>query len=329
MTGEEAIELERRRSVENIIKNNPDKSYLIGFKCYIEKKLSSSTTAQYIRHIANFMDYCNNKKLEDIELDDYSIYLSLFNEDTPSYQITIYAALKKFSSYLYVTEKNMNNSMQHIERPKFKESVKTKQKRDISYLTEKEIDRYIETTNNGVGSNKAVKCQEQWKERDMLIVLIFLNTGIRRSALCKLDVDNIDLKNKQLITIDKGDKIQIHDLTSEMIPYIIAWLNKRKEILGDSNEKALFISRLKTRIGRQGVVDIITKYAINIENKKITPHKLRGTYGTQLYNNTGDILFVQERMGHKNPKTTELYIRGQKTKNQIKAASIMSKLTIK
>jgi integrase len=72
---------------------------------------------------------------------------------------------------------------------------------------------------------------------------------------------------------------------------------------------------------------IVNKYAANIKDKHITPHKLRATYGTHLYNETKDVYFVQNCMGHSSPKTTETYIRG--IKNTTKAASdIMKKITI-
>ena len=73
---------------------------------------------------------------------------------------------------------------------------------------------------------------------------------------------------------------------------------------------------------------VVKKYASEISNKNITPHKLRATYGTQLLKATNDIYFVQDCMGHSNPKTTELYIRGQKQENRKKASEIMSKIVM-
>lgn len=72
---------------------------------------------------------------------------------------------------------------------------------------------------------------------------------------------------------------------------------------------------------------IVEKYACNIEGKHITPHKLRATYGTQLYAATKDLYFVQSCMGHSNPATTELYIRGQKNSSRQTASELMSNIT--
>ena len=114
-------------------------------------------------------------------------------------------------------------------------------------------------------------------------------------------------------------------MSDETIRILNNWLEKRKRLLNDKLEDALFISNQRTRIEQTSVYRIVNKYAKEIEGKHITPHKLRATYGTQLYNATKDIYFVQQCMNHSNPKTTETYIRG--VKNTTKTASdIMTNL---
>ena len=97
-------------------------------------------------------------------------------------------------------------------------------------------------------------------------------------------------------------------------------------MLDNKKEDALFISNRKTRMDQSSISDVVKKYSSVIDGKHITPHKLRATYGTQLYAKTGDLYLVQECMGHSNPKTTELYIRGQKNEATQKASDIMTKL---
>lgn len=325
MTGNEVFDYKQEQKINNIIEQNPDKPYLTGYRYFIDNS-SNTTIYNYIRHVISFMNFCN-KEAENLILDDYTGYLFSIKTTTASNQIVVYAALKKFSSYLSASQKNLADPMQHVARPKYKENQETKEKRNIGYLDKKEIKKYIDTVNKGIGSSKAVNRQKDWKERDLAIVLIFLNTGIRCSALCSLDVDNINMEKKQLIATDKGDKVQEYDLSAEIISYINKWLIKRNKILGNSKEKALFISNRKTRLNNISVYNIVNKYAENIKGKHITPHKLRATYGTQLYEATRDLFLVQECMGHNSPKTTELYIRGQKGENRKKASLIMANLT--
>ena len=158
------------------------------------------------------------------------------------------------------------------------------------------------------------------------MINIFLNTGMRCSALYKLDVDNINFETKTLVVLDKGSKLQVYDLSDDTLEMIVKWLDKRSIILGDQIEEALFISNQRRRMTQTSIGRIVHKYAQEIPGKNITPHKLRATYGTQLYEHTHDIYFVQECMGHNNPKTTELYIRGQKDGTRKKALEIMTKV---
>ena len=327
MTGSEILDEKQNKMTDNVIASNPDKPYLEGYRYFINDS-SSTTVYNYVRHIVKFMDFCN-KNIEELKVDDYTRYLSSIKSTTSSNQIVVYAALKKFSLYLLANNINNINPMQYVKRPKFKESIETKEKRNIGYLNKDEIKTYIDTVETGVGSKRAINRQKEWKDRDLLIILIFLNTGMRRSALCKLDVDNLDLDNKKLNTIDKGEVTQIYDISDDLIYLINCWLNKRTKILGNSNEKALFISNQKTRLNKSAIASIVKKYAKNIEAKNITPHKLRATYGTLLYEETKDLFFTQECMGHSNPKTTELYIRGQKDASRKKASVIMSSITVK
>ena len=213
--------------------------------------------------------------------------------------------------------------MLQVNRPKAIENQSTVVKREKGFLTQEEISEYIQTIeDNDIHQYRQVG--EDWNKRDLVMVKIFLNTGIRCSALSKLDVSSIDFENKTLIVTDKGNKVKLFDLPDDLLCEIKQWLRIRKTKV-KGKETALFISNRRRRIDPVSISNIVNKYSINIEGKHITPHKLRATYGTQLYNETGDIYFVQDCMGHSNPKTTELYIRGEK-RNTKKASDIMSRI---
>ena len=124
---------------------------------------------------------------------------------------------------------------------------------------------------------------------------------------------------------DKGNKVIEYLLDAEVEKIIKEWLDKRNELFIDENEQALFVSNMKKRMSVEAISLIVKKYSINIKGKHITPHKLRATYGTQLYNETHDIRFVQSCMNHNSPKTTELYIRGNQDTDKKRAAQIVSK----
>ena len=324
MKGTEAYELKYKNTIDKLIQNNPDKPYLRGFYNFMGSRLSISTKCDYIYYIISFINF-NNKDVKDLDLDDYTNFLSQIEDRTASYQISVYSGLKKFAKYLLASKKAIDNPMDHIERPKFVEKDTTIAKREVGYLDKKEIKKYLNAAKSGSGTVRAKARQENWKDRDLLIVMLLLSTGMRCSALYKLDVDSIDFENQVLTSNEKGDKVRTYDLSDELIIHINAWLNKRKELLGDIQENALFISNQRSRMDQKSISRVVKKYSSDITNKNITPHKLRATYGTCLLKETNDIYFVQECMGHANPKTTELYIRGQNNVIMERSASIMSK----
>ena len=322
MTGNEAYEEQFKKKSDNLINNNPDKPYLKGF--YNSFKAKYSTKHSYLYHVVSFMNYIK-KDVNKLTLDDYNEYMASIENLTSGYQIGVYSGLKKFSNYLYVSKKCTENPMKDVDRPEAIEGIRTKKKREVGYLDDNEIEKYVNSVSNGAGSELAISRQREWKERDDLIIKLLLYTGLRCSALFKLNVSNIDFENQKLIAVDKGGKIPEIILTEDIIIYINNWIEKRKDILGNIKEDALFISNQRRRMDQSSIARVVKKYAKNITEKNITPHKLRATYGTCLLKETNDIYFVQECMGHANPKTTELYIRGQNNVIMEKSAYIMSK----
>lgn len=322
MNGRERYENKILEKVNNMIANNQDKPYLKGFR-YFLNDLAPSSIYDYVSRVNSFMNY-TKKNPKDLVLDDYTIYLGELTNKTSSYQIVTYAALKKFSVYLKGNKVNMEDPMQYVSRPKFKESIKTIEKRKVGYLNKDEIQVLKDAVDNGIGTSKAISFQEDYRERDMAIVLIFLNTGIRSSALCNLDIDNIHEETKSIVVMDKGSKVKEYRLADKTWEFLTEWITKRGTLV-NNDENALFISNRKTRISYYAVRHLVKKYSQNITGKNITPHKLRATYGTQLYNMTRDIEFVRKCMGHSNPAITALYVRGNNDITE-KANNIISDL---
>ena len=324
MDGVKAYEEKFNQKTTNVLNNNLDKPYLEGFYYFINNHLSYSSTYDYVNYILSFMNFAN-KLPEELTLDDYTKYLSSLRDKTSSYQISVYSALKKFSTYLLANGKNTLNPMQYIKRPKVVESKETKLKRENGYLKEDEITIYLQTIEDGAGTSRAVARQEGWKERDKLIAYIFLATGMRCSALFKLNVENIDFDNNKLNTTEKRDKIVEYPMSDELMECISDWLRKRQELLQEREEDALFISNQRTRMDQSSIYRVVQKFAENIPGKNITPHKLRATYGSCIFNETKNLYLTQKCMGHSNPKTTEIYIRGQEDATKETGLQIMSK----
>lgn len=332
MNGDQAFIHEYERKIEVVLKSHPE---LKGFRNYLTD-IAISSTYQYIYYISCFLEFVN-KPPNLLTFDDftgylYYIQLNQYGERTvSSYRIVVYSALKKYNAYLVSANILSVNYMLNIKRPKSTEIQKTIDKRAEGFLSKDEIQKYISNVKSCNTTLKVKKnISDPYKTRDIAIIMIFLNTGIRCSALIKLDVNNIDIENSEIVVTDKGGKINKHMISDDTKQCLIKWLSYREELLKNNilqkNEDALFISSHKRRMSPQAVYDIVKKYTVGINGKNISPHKLRATYGTQLYNETKDLFFVQEMMGHSNPKTTTLYIR-DKSNMKEKASTIMANLT--
>ena len=293
---------------------NKDKPYLEDFYNYVLVNNSYSSSYMYLCYVIGFINKLKIKDPKDITVNHYTSYMSKIKNNTASYRIAVYSALKKFSSFLKASGINEDH-MVYIKRPKFTETTTTKKKREKAYMTEDEIGVFI---NNVENSNKS----DCWKSRDIAMIRILLNTGIRRSALQKLDLDDINFKEGYITVFEKGEKSRELYISKTTMDAIVEWISYREDIVKKA-EQAVFVSDRKKRIDCKTIYNIVKSYGVVIDDKNITPHKLRGTFGTQLYNKTGDVYFVQEAMGHSNPKTTEIYIRGQKKNVAKKASDLM------
>ena len=330
MNGVDVYNRNLEHKIKAFIHNSRYGRELNGFYAYISSDKTQNTVYKNLLCVDRFFKYVN-KPSARLTLDDFSRFLIYASkrkdgkEMSASAKIGIYHALKNYGEYLKAKGTLKENPMDHIKRPSSKESQETIQKRKDGFLTPDEIQKYIRNIKYGVGTPEEIKKRQNWKERDLAIIMVFLSTGIRCSAMYKLDVDSISFDKGILLVTDKGNIAKEYELSEEVLSILKDWLKVRRTLLVGKQENALFISNRLIRISDRSIANIVTKYTEGITEKNITPHKLRATYGTQLYEATKDLYFVQECMGHASPITTERYIRGQENKTK-KASAIMSDL---
>lgn len=153
-----------------------------------------------------------------------------------------------------------------------------------------------------------------------------LGTGIRVSECVGLNLNDIDLKNDGIRVHRKGGKEVTVYFSDELESLLLSYLAERKHMeTAKGHEEALFISLQMKRISVRSVEKLVKKYAKAVAPlKKITPHKLRSTYGTNLYRETGDIYLVADVLGHSDVNTTKKHYaaleddRRKKARNAVK-----------
>ena len=151
------------------------------------------------------------------------------------------------------------------------------------------------------------------KKRDMAILTLLLGTGIRVSECVGLDLNDIDPKNNGIKVHRKGGSEVMVYFGDEVAEALDAYLDERLEMEPqEGSTEAVFLSMQNRRINVRSVENLVKKYSRLVTTvKNITPHKLRSTYGTTLYQETGDIYLVADVLGHKDVNTTKKHYAAQ------------------
>ena len=175
-------------------------------------------------------------------------------------------------------------------------------------LNKDEISELISVAELGDGLSKhASGYHRKTKIRDTAIITLFLGTGIRISELVGLDNDSFDFDENSFIVTRKGGNKAILYFSDEVKYALQEYITeKQNDEKVPQNEPAFFLSLQYKRLNVRSVENLVKKYSkIVTPLKKITPHKLRSTYGTRLYNETGDIYIVADVLGHRDVNTTK------------------------
>ena len=212
------------------------------------------------------------------------------------------SALRSFYAYYYKREMIHTNPTVLIDVPKIHDkSIIRLDTDEVALLLD-----YIEHCGDSLTGQKRVY-YEKTKERDLAIVTLLLGTGIRVSECVGLDIEDVDFKNNGIKVTRKGGNEMVVYFGEEVEKALKRYLEVRAGITPlAGHEHALFYSAQRKRMGVQAVENMVKKYSRQITTtKKITPHKLRSTYGTALYQETGDIYLVAYVLGHKDVNTTK------------------------
>ena len=252
------------------------------------------------------LDYLDQISVTDLE--EYMEYLKYrFNEHNQEIInkergiMRKISSLKSFYNYFFRTEKLKTNPAALVQLPKLHE-------KEIIRLDIDEVALLLDAVEQGDGlTDKQKAFHNRTKLRDLALLTLLLGTGIRVSECVGLDLNDIDFKNGGIHIHRKGGKEVTVYFGTEVETALQDYLDERNSIIPEEgSENALFLSLQKRRMNVRSVENLVKKYArIVTPLKKITPHKLRSTYGTNLYRETGDIYLVADVLGHSDVNTTK------------------------
>ena len=310
----------------------------------IEPTTSARTRLGYAYDLRIFFEYLHSensvlskKEIKDFDvsildmiqredIEEYLEYLSLYekkdkeitnNEQGKKRKMS---ALRSMYSYFYKSEIIKNNTPELVNMPKLHEH-------EIVRLEPNEVATLLDQVEAGEKLTKSqLKYHDKTKLRDVALLTLLLGTGIRVSECVGIDLDDIDFDNNGLRIHRKGGYNTIVYFPDEVADALLDYLESRKLMIPcEGHENAFFLSLQNKRITVRAVENLVKKYARNVTTlKKITPHKLRSTFGTNLYKESGDIYLVADVLGHKDVNTTRKHYAAQDDENRRRAAKMVT-----
>ena len=209
--------------------------------------------------------------------------------------------IRSFYDYLFKNQRISSNVTELVPLPKIHE-------KPIIRLSKAEMLRMLEQAQNGDQlTEHQKKFQKITARRDYAIISLFLGTGIRVSECVGLNTGDVDLENNAFIVTRKGGNQVVLYFPPEVAEALADYMDERNQVEAvPGHENALFLSLQRRRITQRAVQNLVKKYAAVAAPLKtrISPHKLRSTYATNLYNETGDIYLVADVLGHSSVDTT-------------------------
>lgn len=279
---------------------------------------SFTTIDNYINYIQAFLKftfpngYKENfyEKIRPLHINKYISSLRMREVDgkaermSDSIRAVQWSALNSFFKFL-VPEYLKDNPVANTQRPKIKDNP------NVTYLTQEEV--------QGIYTNVEKIAREKDKNRDLCILKIGFSTGLRVSAIVQINIDDIDFQNNTIKVVEKGDRDYYIMFGDNLKKQILLWLEDRKKC-NSSNDDALFVSQKGTRLSSDTVTRMIAKYSKSVTDKHVTPHVMRHSCATNLYEKTGDIYLCAKQLNHKNVTTTQRYAEISKEKQKQAAA---------
>ncbi len=210
-------------------------------------------------------------------------------------------SIRSFYDFLFKNNRIPANITTLVPLPKIHE-------KPILRLTIDEMQHMLEEAATGEGLTSRQKAWHKLTvKRDFALLSLFLGTGVRVSECVGLNIGDVDLENNAFLVTRKGGNQVVLYYPPEVAEALAEYMVEREKIEAlPGHEDALFLSMQKRRITQRAVQNLVKKYAAVAAplKPKISPHKLRSTFATNLYNKTGDIYLVADVLGHTSVDTT-------------------------
>lgn len=256
------------------------------------KKHSENTVINYRIDIIEFNDFMNNNLLNINKDDVYSYLKHLYDINiSKSSMGRKLSALRSFYNYLLKKQIVDINYFENIKNPKKENSLP-------KFVKEEDIDKMflIPDTRTWIG------------KRNLSIIRMLYATGLRVSELVNIKLDDININERTIIVLGKGNKERIVVFGYNTKDALIDYIDNGRYKIDTKNSEYLFLNKdgnkLSSRYVRKIIDDIIFKASITMH---VSPHMLRHTFATSMLNNGADLVSVKDLLGHESLNTTSIY----------------------
>lgn len=306
MKGRLEHELKTKEKIMAVLKDMPE--YVNAYYYALQISKEPSTLYNYLIHIRKFLAFIASEGIlfENVDEEVIGRYFESIKYRTTNtgikkssyaYQKSIWTVLNQFFAFCVKKGYMKNNPLEMTSRPPQNDVVKRK------FLSIDDFNKILHTITFDKNSEYV------WIRRNRLIFVLLMTTGMRKTALTEINLEDIDYEERTITVIDKRSKIQVYNITTEIENALKDWMALRYQALDGKESDALLISNKGTRMQPPAVDKVVKKYSKMALGYEISPHKLRASFISIYYDATnGDIKATQEAVGHANVATTSIYL---------------------
>ena len=230
----------------------------------------------------------NVKSIENMENSDKKAKLKPISKRSINRKIS---ALRTFFKYLQEIKVIETNKASYINVPKFeKELPNVINRDDLNNL------RHVINTEKITGI------------RDRLIIELLYSSGLRSIELINLSEFMIDIEEREIRVVGKGDKERITFFSENAKKWLIKYIEEKKRQYANYTREVLIVNSKGKKLTTRSLRRLISAHAHEAGiQKEITPHVFRHSFATELLNNGVDIRYLQELLGHSSIAATQVY----------------------
>ena len=312
------------KDVQEIRKNENLVVYVDKFLYYEEVILGKSfnTIRGYRRDLLQFMEYLEEYEeihnFEEIEMMTFRSFIAYLNSPKRLEKDENTKDMKKKAKLKPVSKRSINRKISALRTFfKYLQEIKVIETNKASYINVPKFEKELPNVINRDDLNRlrhVINTEKITGIRDRLIIELLYSSGLRSIELINLSEFIIDIEEREIRVIGKGNKERITFFSENAKKWLIKYIEEKKKQYANYTREVLIVNSKGKKLTTRSLRRLISAHAheAGIE-KEITPHVFRHSFATELLNNGVDIRYLQELLGHSSIAATQVYTHVSKS----------------